>query len=183
MTLTRSLIFLAIIGCLGGCASFSSSESGCMKAVLVSTLSRVPLHNAFGDDPRSATISLIKSGCGGSNAEFPGGKGDVGMNLLLTVPEARKGSGRVKKVAFPIFLGLLDHEDNVMDRHDENIEVTITDKALSHTHKITYHLPEGIDVGSEEHRILVGFNGNASAVHSSHPHKQNMKNAAHKKKN
>jgi hypothetical protein len=125
---------------------------------------------------------LVKSGCGGSSAELPGGKGDVGMNLLLTVPEARRGSGRVKRVAFPIFVALLDREDNVIDRHDETIEVTITDKALSHTHKITYHPPKGIDVGSEEHRVLVGFKGNANAVHSAHPHKKTMKKMAHKKK-
>ena len=182
MTFTRSLISVAILSCLGGCASFSPPESGCMKTVLVTTLSRVPLHAAFGDDPRTGTISLVKSGCGGSNAELSGGKGDIGINLLLTVPEARKGTGRVKKVVFPIFVALLDREDNVIDSHNENIEVTITDKVLSHTHKITYHPPEGIDAESEDHRILVGFKGNVRAAHSIHTHPQNVKKLVHKKK-
>jgi len=182
MIFSRSVISVAILGCLGGCVSLSSSDSGCIKTVLVSTLSRVPLHTAMGDDPRSATISLVKSGCGGSNIDLPGEKRDIGMNLLLTVPEARKESGRVKKITFPIFVALLDREDNVIDRHDENIEVTITNKALSHTHKTTYHLPEGIDVGSDDHRILVGFKGNALTAHSIQPHTNYVKKKTRKKK-
>jgi hypothetical protein len=152
-----------------------------MKTVLVSSLSSATLHSAREHDPRAATLAVVKVGCGGSAEAFPGGKGDIGVNLSLTIPEALKGTGSVNKAIFPVFVALLDQEDNVLDRHDEKIEITITDQALSHIHTITYHLPEGIDVGSETHRLLVGFNGGVIPVRSPMVHAQPINKAAPKK--
>ena len=129
-------------------------------------LIKAPLYPVMEEDPRSVTISTFKAGCGGSTAELPGGKGDIGVHMTLTMPEAKHRTGKVKKVAFPLFVALLDQEDNVLDRQDESVKMTISDHSLNHIHKITYRPPEGIDIGSADCRLLVGFNGPAVADHS-----------------
>lgn len=164
-----------------GCSSFSSSDSTCMKTVLVSTLSRTPLHSVIADDTRSVTISDFKAGCGGSSESLPGGQGEVGINMTLTAPESIRGKGKAQKVAFPIFIALLDKNDNVLDRRDERIEVTITEDSLKHTYKTSYRPPAGINVNSENHRILVGFHGNAEPIHSFHGHSSVAKKSPPKK--
>jgi hypothetical protein len=95
--------------------------------------------------------------------------------MALTMPEAHQKKGRVRKIAFPIFVALLDEEDEVLDRHDEEIVVTISDRSLSHIHKTTYHLPGGIDVDSQSHYILVGFNGPVKVRGSSAPRFSSVK--------
>lgn len=191
MTYLRTLLSTVLVSSfLGGCDTVSSTNSQCIKPVLVPDLSRTPLYPVIEDDPRAATISISQSGCGGSKEELPGENDDIGINMALTIPEARKGTGRVKKVIFPVFVALLDKQENVVDRWDEKIEVTITDQPLNHTHKITYHPPEGINAGSADHRILVGFKGNVLAEHvtkaehgpvkKSAPAKRRKGNARHK---
>lgn len=175
---TLSIALLTIF--LGGCSTFPSSDSECMKTVLVSTLSRVPVYPVMEKDKRSVTISTFKGGCGGSSADLPGGQDEIGINMTLTMPEATHGTHKVKKVAFPIFVALLDKDDNVLDRLDEKIEVTIDHHSLSHTHKITYRPPAGINVHSEDHRLLVGFNGSVTAVHSVNVQRSGVKKSTPK---
>lgn len=161
-----ALIVVLLSAFLGGCSTFSSSDSGCMKTVLVTTVSKTPLSSARKGDTRTVTISHFKGGCERSKAQLLGEKDKVGINLTLTAPEAKPATGSVKKIAFPVFVALLDKEDNVLDRYDEIIKVTVSDEPLNHTHKITYRPPEGIDIGGDDHRLLIGFNGNAKAAPS-----------------
>ncbi|MBX9786547.1 MAG: hypothetical protein K2Y08_04330 [Alphaproteobacteria bacterium] len=164
-----------------GCSSFSSSDSPCMKTVLVSTLSRTSLHSVREEDTRSVAISDFKAGCGGSSADLPGRQGEIGINMTLTAPESIRSKVKAHKVALPIFIALLDKDDNVLDRRDERIEITITEDSLKHTYKTSYRPPAGIDVGSENHRILVGLNGNAVAAHSFSGHSSAAKKSLPKK--
>ncbi len=167
---------------LGGCATLSSSDSACIKTVLISTLSKTPLYPAIPEDARTVTISTFKGGCGGSSADLPGGKGDIGIHMTLTVPEAKQKHGQVKKIAVPVFVALLDKEDNILDRQDDQIEVTISNQSLNHTHKIIYHPPHGIDIESKDHRILVGFNGRVMPVRAPVIRAPAVKKYVHKKK-
>jgi len=157
-----SLALLPIF--IGGCSIFGST---CIKTALVTNLSTTPLSSVIKGDTRVVTISAFKGGCGGSSPQLPGGEGDIGISLALTAPEAKHPTGRLKKVAFPIFVALLDEDDNVLDRYDEIITATINNASLNHTHQIIYRPPPGINVESEDHRILVGFNGEAKALASS----------------
>lgn len=143
---------------LGGCSTFSPSDTQCMKTVLITSASRMPLSRVMTGDGRDVIITGFKGGCGGSSAQLPGGSDDIGIILTLTTPEARHSTGKVKEVTLPLFVALLDKEENVKDRHDENVKVTISDRSLNHTHKITYHPPEGIEVDDQSYRVLVGFN-------------------------
>ena len=149
------LLFLFL---LGGCNVFPSPNMKCMKTVLVSSVSKMPLSRVKVGDRRDVIISAFKGGCGGSSPELPGGSDDIGLTLTLTVPEAKRSTGQAKEVALPLFVALLDKEDNVKDRLDEMVKVTVSDRALNHIHKITYHLPEGINADNQNYRILVGFN-------------------------
>lgn len=171
---------------LGGCAPLSLSDSACIKTVLISTLSKTPLYPAIPEDARTVTISAFKGGCGGSSADLPGGKGDIGITMTLTVPEAKQKHGKVKKIAVPVFVALLDKEDNILDRQDNQIQVTISNQPLNHTHKIIYHPPQGIDSESQDHRILVGFNGRVipvqAPVHAPVIRAPAVKKHVHKKK-
>jgi len=130
-----------------------------MRTVLVSALSKAPLSSVFEEDRRFVTISAFKAGCGGSSAELPGEKGDIGINMTLTMPESKQKHGKVRKVIVPVFVALMDKEDNVLDRQDEKVEVNLSDHSLKHTHKMIYHPPQEIAVDSEAHHIFVGFNG------------------------
>lgn len=150
-----ALLFLFL---LGGCSIFPSSNTKCIKTVLVSSVSKMPLSRVKMGDRRDVIISAFKGGCGGSSPQLPGGSDDIGLTLTLTVPEAKRPTGQTKEVALPLFVALLDKEDNVKDRLDEMVKVTLSDHALNHTHKIIYHLPEGIDVDNQNYSILVGFN-------------------------
>jgi len=123
----------------------------------------MPLSRVKVGDRRDVIISAFKGGCGGSSPQLPGGSDDIGLTLTLTVPEAKRPTGQAKEVALPLFVALLDKEDNVKDRLDEMVKVTISDRALNHAHKITYHLPEGIDVDNQDYRILVGFNADIAS--------------------
>lgn len=157
-----SIALLSLL--LGGCSIFSSSDTKCMKTALVTSVSKVPLSRVMTGDRRDVIISSFKGGCGGSSPQLPGGSDDIGITLTLTAPEAKHSTGKTKEVTLPLFVALLDKQDNVKDRLDENIKVTISDRALNHIHKITYHLPEGIDVDNQDYRILVGFNAETPPV-------------------
>ncbi len=157
-----SIAFLSLL--LGGCSTFSPSDTQCMKTVLVTSVSRMPLSRVVAGEGRDVIITAFKGGCGGSSPQLPGGSDDIGITLTLTAPEAKRSTGKVKEVTLPLFVALLYQEDNVKDRHDENVKVTISDRALNHTHKITYHPPEGIEVDNQAYRILVGFNAEAAHV-------------------
>lgn len=171
MKLIRTYLSVILICAIFvGCTTFSSPDSICMKTNLVSSLSRTPLYPILEDDPRASTISVVKTTCVSAKEEAPAGKMHIEIDLALNIPEARKTSGKTKKAIFPVFVALLDQQDNVLDRLDEKVEVTITDKSLSHTHKITYRPPEGIDVSSKEYRLLVGFHGTVMASHSTLTH-------------
>jgi hypothetical protein len=152
---------------LGGCGTVS--PSGCLKTSLVSNLSKTPLFPVLKDDNRTVAISSFKGKCVNPSDDLPGEKGDISISMALTMPEAQQKKGRVRKIAFPIFVALLDEEDEVLDRHDEEIVVTISDHSLSHIHKTTYHLPEEIDVDSQSHYILVGFNRPVRVMGASAP--------------
>jgi hypothetical protein len=154
---------------LGGCSTFSSSDAKCMKTALVTSVSTMPLSRVVAGDHRNIIISAFKGGCGGASPELPGESDDIGITLTLTAPEAKQPTGQTRGVTLPLFVALLDKQDNVKDRLDENIKVTISDHALNHTHKITYHPPEGIDVDNQDYRILVGFNAEAAPAPHSKP--------------
>jgi hypothetical protein len=180
MKIIRTLLSMSILfGILEGCGTFPSPEPTCMKPVLVSSLSRTPLYPILEDDPRAATISVVKTTCGSSKQEALSRRAQIEIDLALTIPEARRTFGRTKKALFPVFVALLDQQDNILDRLDAMIEVTITDKAVSHTQKITYHLPEGVDIDSKDHRLLVGFHGGVTASHSVMAHHP-VKKVSHK---
>ena len=170
MTTPRTLPSLVLLlPLLSGCSD-SLTSSQCVKAKLISSLSRAPLHHVSKEDPRSMVISDFKSGCGGAVADLPGGEGDIGLSMVFTLPEVRQGqlnSGKnwEKEVVLPVFIALLDGDENVLDRKDENIHLTISNHALIRTHQLTYHLPEGVDSSSLEHHILVGVNGNIKPAH------------------
>ena len=159
---TLSITLLSLL--LGGCGTFSSSDTQCMKSSLVTSLSRMPLSRVMGGDERDVIITIFKGGCGGSSPQLPGGSEDIGITLTFTTPEVKRSTGDVKEVVLPLFVALLDKEDNIKDRHDEKVKVTISDRSLNHTHKITYHPPEGIGVDNQAYRILVGFNAEAGHV-------------------
>ena len=171
--LALSFIFFTFF--LIGCSTLSSSDSSCMKTVLVSTLSRISLHPVNSEDTRSISISTFKAGCGGSCADLPGGPGTIGINMKLTMPEATRGKGMTQKIALPFFIALLDDKENVLDRRDEVIEIKISKDSLNHTYKTSYRPPAGIEVSSQNHRVMVGFNGDAwvvkKASHSKGSHK------------
>ena len=162
----QSTLSIALLSLLlgGGCSTFSPSDTQCMKTVLVTSASRMPLSRVMTGDGRDVIITAFKGGCGGSSPQLPGGSDDIGMTLTFTTPDARYATGKAKEVTLPLFVALLDQEDNVKDRQDENVKVTISDHSLNHTHKIIYHPPEGIDVDSQAYRILVGFNAEAAHV-------------------
>jgi len=174
------LSVVLLISVLVGCGTISPSDSACMKTVLVSSLSRTPLYPLLEEDPRVATISIVKAVCVSSKEGESAGKAPIEIDLALNISEARKMSKRIKKALFPVFVALIDAEDNVLDRLDKKIEVTISDKPLNHSHKITYHPPQGIDVGSGDHRLLVGFHGSVMPSHGPLTHHL-VKRGAHKK--
>lgn len=164
----------------GGCSTFPDSE--CMKSVLVSAESRTPLYPVREGDTRSVSITNFKGGCGGASPDLPGKEGEFGINMTLTAPEGKRSSVREKRVVFPVFVALLDNKDNVLDRLDEKVEVTIDDHAVNHSHKITYRLPTGISINSTDHRLLVGFNGGVTEAYSSKAHTHHKRKPLHKKR-
>lgn len=166
------VIFSAL---LAGCASLSSPDTGCMKTVLVSKLSKAPLSPAINGDKRSLAIAEFKGGCHTASSGFLSKSNDIGITMTLSLPESRHKHGKVQKVRVPIFIALLDKEDNVLDRWDEKINLTIKDHSLTHTQKLTYQLPQGISRDSENHRILVGFNGPVKLLPSSPSHPSGVK--------
>lgn len=170
---TLSIAFLSFV--LGGCSTFSPSDTQCMKTVMVTSVSRMPLSRVMVEDGRDVIITAFKGGCGGSSPQLPGGSGDIGITLTLTVPEAKRSTDKVKEVTLPLFVALLDKEDNVKDRHDENVKVTVNDRLLNHIHQITYHPPEGIEVDNQDYRVLVGFNTEALPVSCLQPAPESVK--------
>jgi hypothetical protein len=159
--LTSFIPLLAFI--LGGCSpSFRSEESRCIKTVPVSSLSQMPLSHFIKGDSRMLTVSSFKAGCGGSSPDLPGGYDDIGINVTLKIPDARNPKGKITEIEVPLFVALLDHQDNVLDRQDEALKIKVSDYAFSQAYKITYHPPKGIDPTSPSHKILVGFNGTAT---------------------
>ena len=132
-----------------------------MKTLLASSLSRAPLSPTIKGDERVVSIADFKGGCGGSGYGLPGGPGDIGILMTVTLPESTPKGNHPQAVSLPVFVALLDREDNVLDRQDETVKILVTDDHLIHTHKIVYHPPRGIDVSSENHRVLLGFNGDA----------------------
>lgn len=167
----QCLYSISLMVLLVGCDTFSSRDSECLKPVLVQNMSRLPLYPIFHDDPRFATLSVVKSTCQTSSDEISIGQPSVEIDLALTIVEARKPTRKTKEVIFPIFIALLDKQDNVLDRHDERIGVTITDKSLNQSHKIKYLFPQGIDIGKADYRLFLGFLGNVMATHSgTHKH-------------
>lgn len=179
MTFARPLtciVFLILF--LVGCSSVPHKDSGCIKTSVISTLSRVPLYTALEEDSRIATLAVEKVECDLALSE---GKADVGMNLKLTIPAARKDKGSNKIVTFPVFVALLNREDTVIDRHDEMIQVPVKKTALSHMHKVNYHLPEGLSAHRQDYRILVGFNGSARAARVDTKYSNENKKVIHKR--
>ena len=158
-----SLVFLCAF--LGGCTTLSSSSLKCMKVVLAPSVSKVRLSPAVKGDTRTVSISNFKGGCGGPSEEIPGEKGDIGIIMELTAPQAKHPMHGRAKVAFPVFVALLDKEDNVLDRYDERIEAVISAHPLNHAHDIIYHPPEGIPVDGEGYKVVVGFHGPVMPVH------------------
>lgn len=150
---------------LVGCATSSPPPSGCLKTALVSSLSKAPVRPVLKQETRLVTLSGVKRVCRASSGPLSERKRSICITMALTMPEARQKHGTGRKVAFPVFVALLDKEDNVLDRQDEKIRVTISDRSLNHTHTILYHLPEGIEADSENHRLLVGFKGRVMPVH------------------
>lgn len=181
MIFTRAHLFASLlILTLAGCQVLPSVESPCMKISLLSNVSRTPLYHIVEDDPRSATLGINKTECKSVQDARGSETSQIVIDVALTIPEARKTYSRTTMAIFPVFVALLDSEDNVLDRHDENIEVNITDKATNHVHKIIYHLPQGISADSKQHRLLIGFNGNiisrSSHLPSSPKDKQRLRN-------
>lgn len=157
------LIAMLVPFILGGCSLFSSSDSGCMKTAFVSSLSKMPLSRVAKGDHRTLAISHFQGGCGGSGPHLPGTADDIGISVTFTTPPAKHYTGKSHEIKVPLFLALLDKEDNVLDRQDEMVTLTLTDEALEHRHAIIYHPPEGIEVDSQDHRLLVGFNAEAKS--------------------
>jgi hypothetical protein len=85
----------------------------------------MPLSRVMVEEGRDVIITAFKGECGGSSPQLPGGSGDIGIILTLTVPEAKRSKDEVKEATLPLFVALLDKEDNVKDRRDENVKVTI----------------------------------------------------------
>ncbi|MBM3467956.1 MAG: hypothetical protein FJX71_00810 [Alphaproteobacteria bacterium] len=113
------------------------------------------------------TLSDFKAGCGGSSNQLPGGSDDIGINVTFMVPAAKHPRHRVNKVTFPLFVALVDKNENVIDRRDESVDIKISDKSLNFAHKIIYTPPKEVAVDSENHRILVGFNESKPPIVSS----------------
>jgi len=129
----------------------------------------MPLASVRAGDDREVMISAFKGGCGGASSELPGGSGDIGLTLTLIAPEAKRPLGKGQEILLPLFVALLDQEDNVRDRLDENIKVTISDHAFNHVHKIIYHPPQGVKVDNQHYRILVGFHSEAARMYPTPP--------------
>lgn len=176
MNLTKPpLPVIFLFALLAGCATLPSSDSGCMKTVLVSSLSKVPLSPAIKGDNRFLTVSDFKGGCNASNPGFLGTGGDIGITMTVAAPEAKHKHGKTQKIRVPVFIALLDKQDNVLDRQDEKVDLTINDHSLIHTEKMTYRLPQGISKDSEGHRLLVGLNGPVKMIPSSAPRPSGIK--------
>jgi hypothetical protein len=103
-------------------------------------------------------VAAFKAGCGGSSPDLPGGYDDIGIHITLKIPNAPHPQGHMTEIAVPLFVALLDLQDNVLDRQDEALKLKVSDDAFSQAYKITYHPPEGVDPTSIHHKILVGFN-------------------------
>lgn len=151
-----TLLFSSV---LGGCSSsFHSEEARCIKTVLVSSLSEMPLSSFIHQDSRKIKVAAFKAGCGGTSPDLPGGYDDIGLHITLKIPNARHPKGHITEITVPLFVALLDLQDNVLDRQDEALKLKISDYAFSQAYKITYRPPEGIALTSTYHKILVGFN-------------------------
>ena len=180
-----TLLIFVFSTLLSGCSSsFRSEESRCIKTALVSSLSQMPLSHFIKEDSRMVTISAFKAGCGGSSPDLPGGYNDIGINVTLKIPDAHSPKDNVTEITLPLFVALLNRQDDVLDRQDESINLKVSDYALSKTYKITYHPPEGIDPTSANHKILMGFN--QVAIKDPSPkrsvHQSVKKKVFHKKK-
>ena len=103
-------------------------------------------------------VAAFKAGCGGSNPDLPGGYDDIGIHITLKIPNARHPKGNITEITVPLFVALLDLQDNVLDRQDEALKLKVSDYDFSQAYKITYRPPEGVDPTSTHHKILVGFN-------------------------
>ena len=163
-----------------GCSTTPLEGSGCIKTSVITTLSRSPLYTALEEDSRIATLAIEKVECDKSKNARSEGNDDIGLNLILSIPAARKDMGSDKKVVFPVFVALLNREDVVIDRYDEMINVHVNKAALSHTHKINYHLPEGVSAHNEDYRILVGFYGSVRTAQADAKYSAAGKKAIHK---
>jgi hypothetical protein len=163
----QAMILLVLV--LAGCSTYAP-PSTCMKTVLVSNLSRAPLYPILEDDPRSATILINKTSCGMTKVDEATEKAHIEIDLALAITEARKNYSFPQKVTFSLFVALLDSDDNVIDRQDQNIEVDITEKPTNLVHKIIYLPPQDISADSHEHRLAIGFNERGASRQSSFVH-------------
>lgn len=181
----RLFIILFICLPLVQCTTFQSTDSVCLKTIVIPDLSRAPLYPVIEHDTRIAILSLDQVSCSRANEEATDSKAANLINLTITIPEARKKTDRIKKVKFPLCVALLDAQENVIDRYDELVEITISDKPLTYKHMITYVAPEGVDIEAKDHQLLVGFNGNvtsASLSKASHPLQKAVRKKAQKRR-
>lgn len=156
--MTRYLVgIIFLCSFLEGCTTVSNGDSRCMKVSLITALSKVSLSHENLHEIRSLSVSNFKGGCGGTSADLPGKSDEIGINLTLFVPEAKKSTHKKRTVTLGAFVALVDKNDQIKDRFDEKIKLVINDYAVSHTHKIIYRLPQDIKVNDQNYRILVGL--------------------------
>jgi hypothetical protein len=107
------------------------------------------------------------------------------IGLTVTIPEARKKTNHTKKAKFPIFVAIVDAEENVLDRYDGTLDITISDNPLAYKHTITYLVPEGLSIEGKDYQLFVGFNGSvtsASGSKVSHSLQKAVRKKAHNKR-
>jgi hypothetical protein len=161
--MNKAKVCLALVvfaGILAGCSSFSSTDTPCIKTSLVGSLATLPVAHFIKGDPRHIAISGFHTTKAPDSANEPVNEKDVAIDFVLAVPEndPSHSSPITRKARLPVFVALLDKQDNVLDRMDVKITINLGQQALDEPYHIVYHFPKGLDGSCDDYRLLMGFN-------------------------